>query len=131
MILLDTHILVWFVSNPEKLSQAAIELVHEHSESGVVNVSAISVWELAMLEKKQRLKLSMPVETWLNKIESLPFISFIPVDNAIAIRSVQLPEPLHKDPADRIIAATAIGMDLTLVTKDERLLRYAPVHTVW
>ena len=61
----------------------------------------------------------------------LPFLSFVPVDNSIAVKSVLLPEPLHKDPADRIIISTAVTLGAALVTKDEKILNYPYVETIW
>jgi len=63
--------------------------------------------------------------------ESLPFIQFLPVTNSIAFKSVNLPLPLHPDPADRIIIATAISVGAPLVTSDKKLLSYSPVKTIW
>jgi PIN domain nuclease of toxin-antitoxin system len=73
----------------------------------------------------------MNVKDWLAKSEALPFVNFIPVDNAIAIKSVDLPEPLHQDPADRIIIATALILGFPLVTKDRGITKYPHVRTVW
>ncbi|MFP4086476.1 MAG: PIN domain-containing protein, partial [Desulfobacteraceae bacterium] len=61
----------------------------------------------------------------------LPFLTFVPVDNAVAVQSVNLPGPLHQDPADRIIIATAITIDAPVVTKDEKILEYPYVNTIW
>jgi PIN domain nuclease of toxin-antitoxin system len=63
--------------------------------------------------------------------ERLPFISFVPVDNRIAVKSVSLPEPLHRDPADRIIISTAITLGAALVTKDDKIISYPYVETIW
>jgi PIN domain nuclease of toxin-antitoxin system len=73
----------------------------------------------------------MDVADWVAKAESLPFLQFVPVDNRIAIRATRLPEPLHADPADRIIVATTLALGATLVTKDDRLRRYRHVDTLW
>jgi len=61
----------------------------------------------------------------------LPFVKFIPVDNSVAVKSVNLPQPLHSDPADRIIIATAISSGVPLVTRDEKILNYPHVQTIW
>jgi PIN domain nuclease of toxin-antitoxin system len=63
--------------------------------------------------------------------ERLPFISFVPIDNRIAVKSVSLPEPLHRDPADRIIIATAITLGAALITKDDKIINYPYVETIW
>lgn len=131
MIVLDTHVLVWFVSSPKKLSRTAQKRINEEIKKNEILVSSISVWEIYMLIKKERIKLAMYPDTWLEKVESLPFIQFVPVDNRIASQSVDLPEPLHNDPADRIIIATALVHGAILVTSDKRILRYPHVQSLW
>lgn len=131
MILLDTHAWVWLVSEPERLSVEARTLIEEHVAQGQVLVSSISVWEVAMLVDKGRLKLRLDVSTWLGKCEALTFLTFVPLDNEIALRSVALPNWPHPDPADRIIAATALKLGIPLVTQDKALRRYDVLATVW
>ncbi|MBW1614592.1 MAG: type II toxin-antitoxin system VapC family toxin [Deltaproteobacteria bacterium] len=131
MIVLDTHVWVLFVSNPELLSKRAKRALDAAMEEKGILISSISAWEVAVLVAKKRLRLTLDVTDWLTKSEVLPFITFIPVDNAIAIKSVNLPQPLHSDPADRIIIATAISMGAPLVTKDEKILKYAHIQTIW
>lgn len=84
-----------------------------------------------MLVKKGRLELSMDVEEWVAKSESLPFLHFVPMDNRIAVLSNQLADGLHEDPADRIITATALVLGVTLITRDQRLRDYPHVETLW
>ena len=131
MIVLDTHVWVFFVSNPELLSKRAKRALDAAMEEKGILISSISAWEVAVLVAKKRLRLTLDITDWLTKSEALPFITFIPVDNAIAIKSVNLPQPLHSDPADRIIIATAISMGAPLVTKDEKILKYAHIQTIW
>ena len=108
MIVLDTHVWVLFVSNPELLSRRAKRSLNIAMEEKGILISSISTWELAVLVAKKRLRLTLDVTDWITKSEALPFITFIPVDNSAVIKSVNLPQPLHSDPADRIIIATAI-----------------------
>ena len=131
MIVLDTHAWIWFVSDPERLSNAARKVVDASLEKKEVFISSISAWEVALLVAKDRLKLTMDVATWIGKSERLPFLTFLPVDNAIAVKSVLLPEPLHKDPADRIIIATASNIGAAVVTKDEKILDYPHAKSIW
>ena len=84
-----------------------------------------------MGERRKRLVFSIDSAVWLGRVEALPFLSFVPVDNRIAVRAVQLEGFTHRDPADRIIVATAIGLGATLVTGDARLRKYRAVKTVW
>lgn len=131
MIILDTHTWVWFVSNSELFSRAAKRAVNAAVKRNEVFISSISAWEVALLVAKNRLQLTMDVNDWIAKSERLPFITFIPVDNSIAVRSVNLPRPFHSDPADRIIIATSIALGAPLVTKDDKLLNYPHVKTIW
>lgn len=131
MIVLDTHVLVWWVSDPEKLSYAAQKAIESEIKRGVLLVSSISVWEICLLVKKQRLKLTMDTDRWLEEIESLPFLQFVPIDNSIAAKSVYLPGTLHEDPADRMIIATAKENGAMLVTSDERIRKYPNVQALW
>ncbi|OGG20185.1 twitching motility protein PilT, partial [Candidatus Gottesmanbacteria bacterium RIFCSPHIGHO2_02_FULL_40_13] len=94
-------------------------------------VSAISVWEIAMLAVKRRLVFTMDMDTWLDKVENLPGIQFVPVDTAIARKSVMLPGTLHPDPADRIIIATSRQLGATLITSDQKIRSYKHVRTLW
>lgn len=131
MIVLDTHVLVWLVSNPGQLSANAQKHINEEVKKNEVLVSSISIWEIYMLIKKERLKLIMHKDAWLEKVESLPFIQFVPVDNRIASQSVDLTEPLHADPADRIIIATALSHGATLITSDRKILNYPHLSSLW
>ncbi len=131
MIVLDTHVWVWFISNPELLSKAAKKAIHISMEQKAVCISSISAWEVAMLVAKKRLEFTMDVTDWIAKSERLPFFQFLPVDNSVAVKSVNLPELLHKDPADRLITATAMTIAAPLVTKDQKLLDYPHVKTIW
>ena len=131
MIVLDTHAWVWFISNPELLSERAKRYLDAAVEEKAIMISSISVWEVALLIAKKRLILTLELNDWIAKSEMLPFFKFIPVDNSIAIKSVNLPQPLHSDPADRIIIATAISLGAPIVTKDEKILNYSQVQTIW
>jgi PIN domain nuclease of toxin-antitoxin system len=131
MIVLDTHAWIWFASKPEALSKKARKALDAAVKEKNVLISSISVWEVALLVKNKRLKLSMDVLDWIAKSENLPFIQFIPVSNSIAVKSVNLPPPLHPDPADRIIIATALSTGAPLVTKDKKLAAYSHVKTIW
>lgn len=130
MIVLDTHVLVWWIGKPEKLSSKARNLIEKNIKSNEVLVSSISIWEIYLLVKKGKLKLTMDVDTWHERVEDLPFIQFIPVDNWIASKSVDLPELLHSDPADRIIIATALRFGAKLLTRDKRILDYSKIQTL-
>ena len=131
MIVLDTHVWVWFVSNPELLSKPAKKAINAAMAQKEIFISSISAWEVALLVDKKRLELTIDVTDWIAKSEKLQFFQFIPVDNSVAVKSVNLPQPLHSDPADRIIIATAITIAASVVTKDEKILNYPHVKSIW
>lgn len=131
MIVLDTNALVFLLSNPKKLSKKAIDRIDAEIKNKDILVSSMSVWEIYLLVKKGKLDLSMDVDTWLNKIERLSFLNFVPVDNKIAAKSVALPEVIGNDPADRIIAATALLYGVPLISSDSRLLKFKGLRTLW
>ena len=132
MIVLDTHAWIWWVTDPNRIPPKTLKLIDRSVAAGeAIRVSSISTWEGAMLVDRDRLELTMDVTSWIAASEALPFIEFVPVDNAIALRAVQLPEFRHRDPADRIIVATALGLGATLITGDARLRRYRRVNTAW
>lgn len=106
-------------------------MIAEAVEQQAIYLSSISVWEVALLVARGRLQLTMTVDDWVAKSEALPFVHFVSVDNAIALKSVQLPGPLHSDPADRIIIATALTLGFPLVTRDEKISRYPHIRTIW
>lgn len=131
MIILDTNALIWWTTAPEKLSRKAFEAVEQaNSETGIL-VSSISVWEVYLLVKKDKLRLSLDIDQWLQKVESLPSIQFVPMDNRIAVQSVDLPEFASKDPADRIIIATALQYGAMIVSSDKKILKYPRVQSIW
>ena len=103
------------------------ETVTEWDES----LYAISAWEIALLASRGRLTFTMDAQDWIAKSEALPFFHFVPVDNAIAVRSVRLAEPFHNDPADRIIVATAIMMGVPVITSDTKIRKYPHVKSIW
>ncbi len=131
MIVLDTHVWVWWLSKSTPLPPRVHKVLAEAMANRAMYVSSMSVWEVAQLVARGRLRLTMDSADWIAKSESFPFLHFVPVDNRIALKSVQLPGPLHTDPADRMIIATALVLGGTLITKDEKLLQYPHVKTLW
>lgn len=132
MILLDTQSLVWWAQEDStRLSLPARQEITKAEKDNALAASAMSIWEVCLLVKSGRLHLKVSIEDWLDALVSLSEIQIVPVDGAIAKTSVFLPDPLHKDPADRIIIATAIREGATLVTSDKKILRYPHVQSVW
>ena len=131
MVVLDTHALVWWVSGDAQLSGAARDAIETEKQGGEVLVSAISAWEVAMLVRAGRLALTMDAAQWLDIVAQIPGLRFVPVDILLAVRSADLPGDFHKDPADRLIVATARHYCAPLVTADSKIRSYQHVQTVW
>jgi len=125
-LLLDTHVWVWYVENESKrFSRRIVSPVESAVGRGALLVSAISVWEVAQLEALRRLELTMDVRTWVAQALSFPGLRLHGLSASIAIDSTHLPGSIHRDPADRILIATARRVGATFVTCDERILTYA------
>ena len=131
MILLDTHTWIWWLSSPEKLSEKARDVIEDARGKREIRISSMSVWEMAMLVAKGRLELAMDLNEWVVRCERLPFLTFVPVSNVIALKAVLLPVSVHPDPADRLIIATAQTLGATLVTKDRKIRNFKRVKTIW
>ncbi len=124
MILLDTHIWIWWVSSPDQLRP------HDRSllASTPFAVSIISCWEIAKLVEYGRLKLDRPVTEWLDLALLQPGLELLPLTPAIAVESTRLPQPFHRDPADQIVVATARHHGIPLLTYDGKILEYPHVQ---
>lgn len=124
MIVLDTHILIWWLTGDARLKPSQLL---EIQQSGTLAVSAISLWEIAKLVENHRLSFNMPVLDWINAALTHPKIQVIPLLPEIVVCSTQLPGGFHKDPADQLIVATAITLDVPLLTMDRKILAYPHV----
>lgn len=131
MILLDTHIWLWFLHDPSHLSEAATQVIEvEEAQNGLL-ISAISVWEVAVKTSLGKLTLPLPISDWYEQARITSGIVVEPLNPLDAIASTQLPGEFHKDPADRILVAMARRYDIPMVTCDEKILSYAHVETIW
>ena len=124
MLLLDTHVLLWMAEGLPQLSLSSRELIDKAAEEEGLAVSAISFWEVAMLETRQRISLSLPIPAWREVVLNNSRATEIPVTGDVAIESVFLPGELQEDPADRLLVATARLQGCRLATRDEGILRY-------
>ena len=130
MILLDTHVWWWSLTEPENLSKKAIALIKQ-AKTDERFISSISIWEFAMMVAKKRIELKISPAKWLTRAIDETGIMVIELSPDIATDSCNLPGEFHKDPADRIIVATARVHNLTLLTKDQKILDYPNVKSVW
>ena len=122
--LLDTHVWIWMQEADRQLPSLAIRLLEAAQQERRLFASAISVLEIAQLESKRRVQLTLNIHAWLEQSFADDGIQLLPLTPEIAVASTRLPGSLHRDPADRILAATARIEGLTLLTRDVRLLDY-------
>ena len=120
MILLDTHVLVWLAGERERLGACAGRRIRDAIDAGEASLSAMSLWEIAILRRKNRMTISRPPLGWLASISEA--LHVIPVDAAIALDSGSLDAAIHGDPIDRTIIATARTRHCPLVTADRAIL---------
>jgi PIN domain nuclease of toxin-antitoxin system len=128
VVVLDTHILIWWVNQSDRLPERTLE--HLENEPDALGISAISLWEIAKLVQVGRLQLSLPVEDWLEQALAYPKVVVVPLSPAIVVESFRLPQPFHKDPADELIVATARVLSCPLATEDGKILKYPHVQIV-
>lgn len=129
MIILDTHVWVWWVHGDEKITSTQTEII-KANETDIIGVSAISAWEIAKLVEYNRLELPCPLQEWFYEALSYPGIRLIELTPEIAIESTKLPGEFHRDPADQIIVATARLYDSSLITSDNKILKYPYVKII-
>lgn len=129
MIVLDTHAWVWWVSEPDRLSaraRAAIDYAR------TIGVSPVSAWEIATKAARGRLRLDRDVRVWVAQALARPRVELAALTAEIAVAAGRLGDDgFHGDPADRMIAATAIALGAELVTRDERIREHPGVRTLW
>ena len=128
--LLDTHILVWWLNDSSRLSPAQQEIVSSASAESPLLVSDISIWEVATLHSLSRIQLTIPLRAWLDKAVAPPLVRRQGISPAIAAELATLPDTFQRDPADRILVATARVLGATLLTQDRRIVEAALVNTV-
>ena len=132
LIVLDTHVLIWWINGDARLSLTAKTVIDEAlAAAGQVMVSAISAWEIALLVERGRIALAMDLDEWLRAVESIEGLALVPITSHVAVQSATLPGEFHKDPADRMIVALAREQNAVLVSADEKIQRYPHVRWVW
>ena len=129
MIILDTHIWVWWVHGDPALTPAHVRCIQAHEETGL-GISAISCWEVAKLVERGRLILPIPITEWYAQALGDSGIAILELSPAICIESTRLPGSFHRDPADQLIVATARVHGCPLVSMDQHILAYPHVMTI-
>ena len=128
--LLDTHVLIWWLNDRSRLSPAQREVVGSVRAEDPLLVSDISLWEVATLHGLGRIRLALPLRDWLDKAVAPPLVQRCGISPAIAAEVTALPDSFHRDPADRILVATARVLGATLLTQDRRIVHAALADTL-
>lgn len=123
-LLLDTCAVLW-VFNGTELGATVEDRIDAAAANGRLYLSPISAWEIGLLVAKNRVSLTLPVDTWITRAFEMPGVEVMPLDPKVLVQTSFLPGQLHGDPADRMIIATARAHDLTIVTRDRLILAYA------
>jgi PIN domain nuclease of toxin-antitoxin system len=126
MILLDTHIWIWWVNGSPELPERHKHFIDSAEQDGIA-VSIMSCWEVANLAQKDRLTLEMPALDWINLALAYPGIRLLNLTPAIVVDAHQLPGFFHRDPIDRLLVSTARIGEFNLMTLDTKILDYPHV----
>ncbi len=130
MILADTHVVVWLAFNPGRLSRKARAAIdHARRNGDGLAISDITLLDLATLASKGRIRLDISLESFLREVEARFVV--LPISGRACARAMGLPAAYPKDPADRIIGATALVEGLALVTADREIRRSKALSTIW
>lgn len=130
MITCDTHAIIFWALTPDRLSSAARRTVAAGRETGDLACADIVLWEIAMLIDKGRVSVPTDATTFIRDTVTALRMLILPITTEIAVHA-QDPAFTHGDPADRLIAATALFHHCSLVTADERLARFPGLRVIW
>jgi len=122
---LDTHAFIWLMQGSKELTGESIKKIESYGHNHALYISAISLWEVTMLEKKGRIILHQPCHQWLEQALEVPGLTVENISPLIAVESSQLPGEFHGDPADRLIVATSRTLQAMLITRDSKILHYS------
>lgn len=131
MIVVDTHVILWDALKPELLSAAAKQAIIRANKGDGIMFCEISLWEIAMLIQKERVCIEASYQDFVKWVFLSNKYQYQGITPEIAELSTQLPEEINKDPADRIISATALVQKIPLVTADSNLKRCSMLTTIW
>jgi len=129
--LLDTHTWIWWNTNIQKLSSEIKNIIADPDNYEEILLSAISIWEFCKLLEKRKIGISTDPLDWINMALDITGLRVVPLSPVIANKSTSLPQPFHNDPADQIIVATAREENATILTKDQNILDYKQVRSLW
>jgi PIN domain nuclease of toxin-antitoxin system len=130
LIICDTHVLIFWQDNPQRLSKKASEAIKSSLENKSLACSDISLWEIAMLFKFGRLRNDISAELYMSDVILTMFLTVLPITPKIAVLSQQ-ELFIHKDPADRLIVATSMFHQCPLITADSKLSSIGALDVIW
>lgn len=122
-ILLDTHIIIWLLNADKKLKKNSISVINENAKNNSLFISSISLWEVGMLVKKDKITINTSFQDYIESITKLKGVRIIDINYKIASQSTEL--DCHQDPADRFLISTAINNNLSLLTSDQNIIKYS------
>ncbi len=125
LILLDTHVLIWLTMEPARIGESTAEIIRGETIAQSVLFSPISTWEVSMLVDKRKLDLGSSMRVWVKRLLVMAGVNIASLTPEIAAEAGELLPPIHGDPADRIIIATARALGCPLITADRKILAYA------
>jgi len=130
LILLDTHVVVWLAFEESRISKQAASTILKARDNGEgIAISDISLFELARVFKRERVRLAISVESTMTEVESR--FAVLPITGQISLRTLSLPENYPRDPVDRIIGATALVEGIPLITADRKIRDSGALTTIW
>lgn len=124
-LLLDTHVWIWFANGNTEIPSKIKKLINQAGHQNGLFASAISAWELSMLEVRKKIILGMPCLDWIKQSLNSLNMQLLPLSPEVSVESCHLPAEFHSDPADQIIIATARVHNLHLVSKDKKIIQYS------
>jgi PIN domain nuclease of toxin-antitoxin system len=130
VILVDTHVVLWLALEPERISKKAAAAIEETRFRGEgLAISDMTLLEIALAESKRRIQLNVSLETFLTEVESRFVV--LPITGRVCMSAMGLPAAYPKDPADRVIGATALVEGIALVTADAEIRKSKVLRTIW
>ena len=130
MVLLDTHIWLWWLLGDGDLSSKEREVLEQLAASNMLAISWVTIWETEMLERKGRIQLLPDFQTWIRLATKPEIITLLSADTEVVLAQRQLPDSFHGDPADRLITATSILSGYELATHDQRIVE-SEACSIW
>jgi len=131
VILLDTHVILWVILKPERLSRAATRALRRAERGDGIAISSITLWEIAQLIDAGRIKVNGSTEAFLESLCRRPGVTILEITPEIAALAFRFPPGFTQDPADRLIGATARSHGLRLITRDGHMHDCPLLETVW